>query len=72
MINIVILISNSGGYHIANTARCWTYLTSVIVGKHISSSIPENPVSYHGMLSVLDINAYISISINTSQLTKTT
>lgn len=31
-----------GGYDIANTARYWTYLTSVICGQSIDDDIPEN------------------------------
>ncbi|XP_058052754.1 histone deacetylase 8 isoform X2 [Ahaetulla prasina] len=31
-----------GGYHLANTARCWTYLTGVILGKTLPSEIPDH------------------------------
>ncbi|XP_075218158.1 histone deacetylase 8-like isoform X2 [Lycorma delicatula] len=31
-----------GGYNIANTARCWTYLTSIILDEEISSDIPDD------------------------------
>lgn len=34
-----------GGYNLANTARCWTYLTGVILGKTLSSEIPDHEVS---------------------------
>ncbi|XP_078001400.1 histone deacetylase 8-like [Glandiceps talaboti] len=36
------LITGGGGYNIANTARCWAYLTSIVVGKEIPSEIPEH------------------------------
>uniref|UniRef100_F6Q004 Histone deacetylase 8 n=1 Tax=Callithrix jacchus TaxID=9483 RepID=F6Q004_CALJA len=32
----------TGGYNLANTARCWTYLTGVILGKTLSSEIPDH------------------------------
>ncbi|KAG9461089.1 hypothetical protein GDO78_018173, partial [Eleutherodactylus coqui] len=31
-----------GGYHLPNTARCWTYLTAVILGRTLSSEIPDH------------------------------
>ncbi|KAG1678678.1 Histone deacetylase 8 [Nymphon striatum] len=39
---VPILFLGGGGYHMANTARCWTYLTSVILGTRLDSSIPDN------------------------------
>ncbi|XP_070568100.1 histone deacetylase 8-like [Ptychodera flava] len=36
------LIVGGGGYNIPNTARCWAYLTSIIVGQEIPSEIPEH------------------------------
>ncbi|XP_078268450.1 histone deacetylase 8 isoform X2 [Rhinoraja longicauda] len=36
------LILGGGGYNHANTARCWTYLTAIILGKTISSEIPDH------------------------------
>uniref|UniRef100_A0A8C5S449 Histone deacetylase 8 n=1 Tax=Laticauda laticaudata TaxID=8630 RepID=A0A8C5S449_LATLA len=36
------LILGGGGYHLANTARCWTYLTGVILGKTLPSEIPDH------------------------------
>ncbi|XP_053554978.1 histone deacetylase 8 isoform X1 [Bombina bombina] len=36
------LILGGGGYHLANTARCWTYLTALILGKTLSSEIPDH------------------------------
>lgn len=36
------LILGGGGYHLANTARCWTYLTGVILGRTLSSEIPDH------------------------------
>uniref|UniRef100_T1ILY2 Histone deacetylase domain-containing protein n=1 Tax=Strigamia maritima TaxID=126957 RepID=T1ILY2_STRMM len=37
-----ILFLGGGGYNVPNAARCWTYLTSLIVGKNISNDIPDN------------------------------
>ncbi|XP_043912967.1 histone deacetylase 8 [Protopterus annectens] len=36
------LILGGGGYNLANTARCWTYLTGVILGKTLASEIPDH------------------------------
>ncbi|KAH0630744.1 hypothetical protein JD844_003927 [Phrynosoma platyrhinos] len=36
------LVLGGGGYHLANTARCWTYLTAVILGRTLSSEIPDH------------------------------
>ncbi|XP_072126653.1 histone deacetylase 8 isoform X2 [Mobula birostris] len=36
------LILGGGGYNHANTARCWTYLTAIILGKTLSSEIPDH------------------------------
>ncbi|XP_025025851.1 histone deacetylase 8 isoform X1 [Python bivittatus] len=36
------LVLGGGGYHLANTARCWTYLTAVILGKTLHSEIPDH------------------------------
>lgn len=33
------------GGNLANTAQCWTYLTRVILGKTLSSEIPDHEVS---------------------------
>lgn len=38
-------LMETGGYNLANTARCWTYLTGVILGKTLSSEIPDHEVS---------------------------
>ncbi|XP_037832514.1 histone deacetylase 8 isoform X1 [Kryptolebias marmoratus] len=36
------LLLGGGGYNLANTARCWTYLTGVVLGKTLSSEIPDH------------------------------
>jgi len=41
--NLPALFLGGGGYNIANTSRCWTYLTSIITQIPISSDIPDNP-----------------------------
>ena len=34
--------SDPGGYHFANTARYWTYLTSVICKRELDNDIPSD------------------------------
>ncbi|XP_063102161.1 histone deacetylase 8 isoform X3 [Cavia porcellus] len=41
---LATLILGGGGYNLANTARCWTYLTGVILGKTLPSEIPDHEV----------------------------
>jgi hypothetical protein len=36
-----MLTKGGGGYNFANTARCWSYCTSIALGVPISSDIPE-------------------------------
>ena len=36
------LVLGGGGYHIENTARCWTYLTAVILDKQLDNEIPDH------------------------------
>ncbi|KAK3907984.1 Histone deacetylase 8, partial [Frankliniella fusca] len=36
------LFLGGGGYNLPNAARCWTYLTSLILNCNISSEIPDN------------------------------
>ncbi|XP_073456710.1 histone deacetylase 8 [Aquarana catesbeiana] len=36
------LLLGGGGYNLPNTARCWTYLTSVLLGRTLSSEIPDH------------------------------
>ncbi|KAK9511524.1 hypothetical protein O3M35_000163 [Rhynocoris fuscipes] len=36
------LVLGGGGYNIANTARCWTFLTSLILGTYLDPDIPEH------------------------------
>lgn len=43
-INIVTNIE--GGYRAANVARCWTYLTSIALGRTLSNNIPDNKVNF--------------------------
>lgn len=44
--NLPTLFLGGGGYNLPVTARCWTYLTSIIVGCQISSSIPDSNVDF--------------------------
>ncbi|BET00655.1 Hypothetical protein NTJ_13473 [Nesidiocoris tenuis] len=36
------MILGGGGYNIANTARCWAYLTALVIDCEISTDIPEH------------------------------
>ncbi|XP_026123872.1 histone deacetylase 8 isoform X3 [Carassius auratus] len=36
------LLLGGGGYNLANTARCWTYLTGTVLGQSLSSEIPDH------------------------------
>uniref|UniRef100_A0A3P9P1R5 Histone deacetylase 8 n=1 Tax=Poecilia reticulata TaxID=8081 RepID=A0A3P9P1R5_POERE len=36
------LLLGGGGYNLANTARCWTFLTATVLGKTLSSEIPDH------------------------------
>ncbi|XP_060065441.1 histone deacetylase 8-like [Ylistrum balloti] len=36
------LLLGGGGYHHTNTARCWTFLTGVAVGKKLPTDIPDH------------------------------
>jgi histone deacetylase 8 len=41
--DIPMLILGGGGYHLANTARCWAYLTAVLAGKkELADQIPDH------------------------------
>ncbi|XP_069680652.1 histone deacetylase 8-like [Periplaneta americana] len=44
--NLPTLFLGGGGYHLPNTARCWTYLTSIITGFQIDSSIPDTNLDF--------------------------
>ncbi|XP_057573466.1 histone deacetylase 8 isoform X6 [Hippopotamus amphibius kiboko] len=52
---LATLILGGGGYNLANTARCWTYLTGVILGKTLSSEIPDHEKSF---IEVESINCW--------------
>ncbi|KAM4886392.1 histone deacetylase 8 isoform 1-T1 [Sylvia borin] len=39
---LATLVLGGGGYNLANTARCWAYLTGVILGRTLSSEIPDH------------------------------
>lgn len=40
--NLPLLLLGGGGYNIKNAARCWTYLTSIVLNQSLSSDIPEH------------------------------
>lgn len=39
-----VSLSHTGGYNLANTARCWTYLTATVLEQTLSSEIPDHEV----------------------------
>ncbi|KAF8786285.1 histone deacetylase 8-like [Argiope bruennichi] len=40
--NIPLLALGGGGYNAVNTARCWTYLLSILLDKTVESDIPDH------------------------------
>eukprot|EP01117_Protostelium_nocturnum_P001362 TRINITY_DN11676_c0_g1_i1.p1 TRINITY_DN11676_c0_g1~~TRINITY_DN11676_c0_g1_i1.p1 ORF type:complete len:189 (-),score=39.55 TRINITY_DN11676_c0_g1_i1:52-618(-) len=40
--NLPTVILGGGGYHNANTARCWAFLTSLIADVSLNENIPEH------------------------------
>ncbi|GFY74196.1 histone deacetylase 8 [Trichonephila inaurata madagascariensis] len=40
--NIPLLALGGGGYNAVNTARCWTYLLSLLLDKTVESDIPDH------------------------------
>ncbi|XP_068690376.1 histone deacetylase 8-like [Montipora foliosa] len=40
--NLPLLLLGGGGYNVKNAARCWTYLTSIVLNQSLSSDIPEH------------------------------
>ncbi|XP_062510740.1 histone deacetylase 8-like isoform X2 [Corticium candelabrum] len=40
--DVPLLVLGGGGYHLANTARCWTYLTAVLVSMELPDEIPDH------------------------------
>uniref|UniRef100_A0AAY4AFH5 Histone deacetylase 8 n=1 Tax=Denticeps clupeoides TaxID=299321 RepID=A0AAY4AFH5_9TELE len=36
------LLLGGGGYNLANTARCWAYLTATVLGQSLASEIPDH------------------------------
>ncbi|XP_057303377.1 histone deacetylase 8-like [Hydractinia symbiolongicarpus] len=45
--NKPVMILGGGGYNLANTSRCWTQLTAMVVGKEISGDIPDHDYMEH-------------------------
>ena len=39
------VLTRTGGYHSPNAARCWTYITGVILNLALPRDIPEHRVS---------------------------
>lgn len=40
--NLPMLLLGGGGYDSANTARCWAYITSLLLQQMLSTDIPDN------------------------------
>lgn len=56
----------AGGYNFANTARLWTYLTSIIINKEISNEIPEHKYFLdYGTSYELTISPGLRVDLNT-------
>ena len=43
--SLVLLFFIPGGYHHANTARCWVSLTAVMVGRKLPQDVPHHKVN---------------------------
>ncbi|CAG0900303.1 unnamed protein product [Darwinula stevensoni] len=66
--NSPTLILGGGGYNVPNTARCWTYLTSVILGLSLHSDIPEHEYfSEYGPGFQLEITPGLRNDLNTPE-----
>lgn len=63
------LVLGGGGYHLQNTARCWTYLTSVILNKEIDNEIPDcDPFfQYYGPSFELEVTPGCAKNNNSNQ-----
>uniref|UniRef100_A0A4W3GS23 Histone deacetylase 8 n=1 Tax=Callorhinchus milii TaxID=7868 RepID=A0A4W3GS23_CALMI len=62
------LVLGGGGYNHANTARCWTYLTAIILGKILPSEIPDHEYFIdYGPDYVLEITPSCRTDQNDSQ-----
>ncbi|KAI0217672.1 Histone deacetylase 8 [Lamellibrachia satsuma] len=66
--NIPLLLVGGGGYNFANTARCWTILTSLVTGRQLASEIPEHDAfTEYGPDFELDLQAGNMINRNTKE-----
>jgi len=63
------LVLGGGGYHLQNTARCWAYLTSVILNEEIDNEIPDcDPFfEYYGPSFELEVTPGCVRNNNSSQ-----
>ena len=43
--SLVLLFFIPGGYHHANTARCWASLTALMVGRKLPQDVPDHKVN---------------------------
>ncbi|KAG8223576.1 hypothetical protein J437_LFUL003040 [Ladona fulva] len=60
------LFLGGGGYNITNTAKCWTYLTSVILRKKLPTDIPDHLYfTRYGPDFDLEIDAGLRRDLNT-------
>lgn len=41
-LHLPLLLLGGGGYNFPNAARCWTYLTAMVLGKSLPNDIPEH------------------------------
>ena len=61
-LNLPTLFLGGGGYNLMNAAKCWTYLTSVIVGASISTEIPDHDVSFD-FYKRIEISVLVTINL---------
>ncbi|XP_018565278.1 histone deacetylase 8-like [Anoplophora glabripennis] len=62
------LFLGGGGYNFANTARLWTYLTSIIADKELDDDIPDTSQYFvnYGPTYELHIDASLQKDVNTN------
>lgn len=67
-----LLVLGGGGYHEANTARCWTLLTATLCNVALPKAIPEhNFFESYGPNFQLDVSAVPIVDNNSSEYIET-
>ena len=52
---------HAGGYDFPGTARCWTHITSLVVGETLDNDIPEHEVT--GVLCACGLCVCVCVSL---------